>query len=275
MKYHVVTTFPEKFFELYGKRMVETFDKMWSKTLVQIHVYTEGNVPQIGSNRVVYHDLMKVPGMSEFKERHKNDPVVNGQPDSKAIPNGYKRPKGYKEKWINRECYLWNAVRFSHKVYAQVDALKKLDGDKLFWFDADTITFNKVNEEAIHKFLPDGYFCSYLGRKTYTECGFIGYNLKHEHVHEFSSRWESMYNDDTLFKLDQWTDCHTFDKVRMDMEQENLIKNLNLNPTEIKGHPFINSVLGGFIDHLKGKRKNTGRSSKTQLQVNRNEDYWK
>jgi hypothetical protein len=34
-------------------------------------------------------------------------------------------------------------------------------------------------------------------------------------------------------------------------------------------------VLGGYIDHLKGKRKVLGKSSKSDLRGNRNEDYWK
>ena len=40
-------------------------------------------------------------------------------------------------------------------------------------------------------------------------------------------------------------------------------------------HVFINSVLGAYIDHMKGKRKVLGKSSKSDLRGSRNEDYWK
>ena len=42
-----------------------------------------------------------------------------------------------------------------------------------------------------------------------------------------------------------------------------------------EGHPLINSQWGAFLDHLKGKRKDTGKSLKTDLVVERNEQYWK
>ena len=41
------------------------------------------------------------------------------------------------------------------------------------------------------------------------------------------------------------------------------------------GHPLINGVLGKWIDHLKGVRKQEGRSRKVDIMVNRTEDYWK
>ena len=37
---------------------------------------------------------------------------------------------------------------------------------------------------------------------------------------------------------------------------------------------FINSVLGAYIDHMKGKRKVKGKSSKSDLRGDRHESYW-
>ena len=39
-------------------------------------------------------------------------------------------------------------------------------------------------------------------------------------------------------------------------------------------HVFINSVLGDYIDHMKGKRKIKGKSSQSDLRIKRKEDYW-
>ena len=40
------------------------------------------------------------------------------------------------------------------------------------------------------------------------------------------------------------------------------------------GHPLINSVLGNYFDHMKGDRKNKGKSQKKDLLANRTESYW-
>ena len=39
-------------------------------------------------------------------------------------------------------------------------------------------------------------------------------------------------------------------------------------------HVFINSPLGKYMDHLKGKRKKDGRSKATDIYYKRNADYW-
>jgi hypothetical protein len=40
------------------------------------------------------------------------------------------------------------------------------------------------------------------------------------------------------------------------------------------GHPLINGVLGKWIDHMKGGRKDSGKSLKKDIMVNRTEAYW-
>ena len=40
-------------------------------------------------------------------------------------------------------------------------------------------------------------------------------------------------------------------------------------------HVFINSDLGKYIDHMKGKRKIKGKSYKKDLYTVRTEEYWK
>ena len=41
-----------------------------------------------------------------------------------------------------------------------------------------------------------------------------------------------------------------------------------------EGHPLINSEWGAYLDHLKGSRKDSGRSKLTDLKVKRTEAYW-
>ena len=42
-----------------------------------------------------------------------------------------------------------------------------------------------------------------------------------------------------------------------------------------EGHPLINSVWGAYLDHLKGARKNNGKSLRTDLIKPRTESYWR
>lgn len=275
MKYALVTTFAAKHYDLYGKRMIETFSQYWPQD-VEIHIYHEGDIPTTDKPRVFYKDLLDVnPDLVAFKERYKNDPVANGMPDNAGTPGGKRRPKGINPKWFPKQSYLWDAVRFSHKVYAQTHLASTTDADVMFWVDADTITYRNVGD-AYKEWLPPNMFCSYLGRKTYTECGFIGFNLKHPSSNEFMERYKAMYNDDTIFDLIEWTDCHAFDKVREDMEKEGKITNYNLNTSGDKRHPFVNSPLGAYMDHLKGNRKQTGSSWKSDIHHGNTElDYWK
>jgi hypothetical protein len=42
-----------------------------------------------------------------------------------------------------------------------------------------------------------------------------------------------------------------------------------------EGHPFINSDLGKYFDHLKGDRKKQRKSKLGDLVIKRNEEYWK
>jgi hypothetical protein len=41
-----------------------------------------------------------------------------------------------------------------------------------------------------------------------------------------------------------------------------------------EGHPFINTDLGKYLDHLKGKRKEHGKSLALDLKIKREESYW-
>jgi hypothetical protein len=40
------------------------------------------------------------------------------------------------------------------------------------------------------------------------------------------------------------------------------------------GHPLINGPLGKWMDHMKGGRKEQGKSKTSDLMVNRTENYW-
>ena len=80
-----------------------------------------------------------------------------------------------------------------------------------------------------------------------------------EFVKEFWDTCAMMYNSDAIFKLKHWTDCHVFDHVKMLYEKKGLVA-VNITKGFNRGHPFVNCVLGEYMDHMKGDRKRHGRS---------------
>ena len=79
MSIAVITTFPEKNYKVYGERMIDGFVKHWPSNII-LHVYYEGLCPPDKGARVKYTDLHQVsPDLVAFKNKHKNDPVANGE----------------------------------------------------------------------------------------------------------------------------------------------------------------------------------------------------
>ena len=85
-----------------------------------------------------------------------------------------------------------------------------------------------------------------------------------------------MYDDaeNGIFRLKEWHDSFVFDDVKG--RTVSITKQLNWSEGLVQGegHPLINSEWGAFLDHLKGQRKQQGRSKNKDLKVVRNEDYW-
>jgi hypothetical protein len=43
----------------------------------------------------------------------------------------------------------------------------------------------------------------------------------------------------------------------------------------LAGHPFINSDLGKYMDHMKGDRKNLGHSEPRDIKLHEDNPYWR
>jgi hypothetical protein len=117
--------------------------------------------------------------------------------------------------------YLFDARRFSHKVFAMLDAFES--GSKyVVWVDADMVYTNKLTARFVKRLL-DGEMCAYLGRnKCYTETGFLAFNTQHPDFAELKKRLTALYIDRLLFILDYWIDCTAFDQARRDLSGANL-----------------------------------------------------
>ena len=266
MKIAVVTTFHPEGLKKYAQKMIDSFCENWPEE-VTLHIYPEECNPAIQNhNHVTLKRLEEVPELIKFKNRWKGVPKANGDVSDDPVRSKRKdMGKGFK----------WDAVRFAHKVYAIFDCARTTDADMLLWMDADMICHSPITKETILRLCPVEKDLCFLGRKgKFSECGLYSMNLRSPAVQEFLKRFQAMYDnaEDGIFKLAEWHDSFVFDAVRNYAKTNELDWSGHLITGE--GHPLINSEWGAYLDHLKGKRKDYGKSLAADLKVKRKEGYW-
>ena len=278
MKIKVITSYKPGTFDTFTKRSIQSILDNWPND-IDIYIYHEAQTKDIFEHpRVKWIDLHKAqPELVKFKQKHKNDPVANGE--LQEIPRGVHR-EGSGPGAIGKGSFLFQAVRFANKVFCVTHSLKTLnDYDYVVWLDADTYTFRPIPKDILEKLLPQDTLVTYLSREGVDpECGFVGYNLKHSHIKSFANDWEKMYVSNNVFKLTWgWTDCSTLRHLINKLGKNAKVNNIS-QATSFKPHVFINSELGLYIDHFKGKRKQMGTSVVNDLLPNSEAtklDYWK
>jgi len=274
----VVTTFHKPGLDLYGQRFLNSFaEKVDPK--IKLLVYAEDCSPvNPNSEQITILNAKEVlPKLNAFKEKYKNVPHANGNIAQHPARNGRKD-------W-NKE-FKWDAVRFANKTYAVYDACERSE-DWCVWMDADTFVHSDWSYEQFKHLLPEDKWITYVGRgkgsQTWPECGFYGMNLNHPVCHQFLKEFERMYEDaeNGIFKLVEWHDSFVFGHLLKNLKpvSNNVLDySAEMYLKEAKsgggGHPLINTILGKWIDHMKGDRKNTGKSKASDIMVNRKETYW-
>ena len=274
----VVTTFHQPGLEIYGQRFLDSFAQRVDKK-IKLLVYAENcNPSNPDPEQITILDAKEVlPKLNVFKERWKNIPHANGDITNHPARNGRKDwQKGFK----------WDAVRFANKTYAVYDACVR-SKDWCVWMDADTYVHSDWSYDNFKAQLPEDAWITYVGRgkgsQTWPECGFYGMNLHHKTCQQFLAEFERVYEDadNGIFRLAEWHDSFVFGNILTDMKQQDpnvFDYSADMYLREAKsgggGHPLINGVLGKWIDHMKGVRKQEGRSRSVDIMVNRTEDYW-
>ena len=255
-KFSAVTTFNLKK-QSFGIEMIESFFFNWPDS-IKLTAYIEGS-KSIDTTKVNHKILVK-----EFH---------------KSIPEYQKFCEKYKEKKPLVDDFRFNVFRFAHKVYAIVAALKEVKTKYLIWLDSDIKTHKKIPVSFLHSLVDDTCYLSYLGREhvsmkhlNYSECGFLIFNTEHLIHSQFWKDMMEMYDEGKLFDEKEWHDSYIFDVVRKNLEMSANIKNINITDMglfDIKSedHVFVASVLGKFMDHKKGNRKQNKWSNELLLRI--------
>ncbi len=274
-----VTTCHAAGYAEHGQRMVETFVQHWPAE-VPLLLYSEGFTPDPFPGRLENRDLpANSPDLVAFKARHGNNPLALGKTRRFRPQLMLKaKPPWIKLKGRNWGLgYRWNAVRFAHKAFAIFDAARRTDADVLIWLDADTRFFADVDRDRLERFVPADCFVGHLkrARTTFTETGFVAYNLRHPATATLLAEFEALYTSDSLFDEYEFNDAHLFDVVRLRAERRgHRAYDISEGIGQRASHVLINSSLGEFMDHMKGNRKEAGTSRADDLVVKRDEAYW-
>lgn len=263
LKHAVVTTFHKKGYEVYGKRCIETFLQYWPSD-VSMYVYAENVEVDIADERLIaINQSLSVPRLHEFRRLYKDNPFANGtDPKGKGGQNNFR----------------WDAIRFSNKVFAVTDAIERTKSsfDQLIWLDADTLTHTSLPKKIIDNLAPRGnQLAAYLNRKSYPECGWVGYNLHHPKIIDLADRFEQSYLSGRFLEMKESHDSFVFWDIVKEMERNGEAEFKYLGSDSATGHIFINSILGGYLDHLKGDRKSDGKSRLSDLYSKRKEAWWR
>jgi len=264
-KFQVLTTMNYNGWHQYGERMVESFVKWWPED-IELHLYAENFVPNKSYKNLVVYDIFDTcSNLKNFVLEHDNE-------YNRGIRNGTRD-------------FKFDAIKFCYKVFSQVHRIKNSNAQRLLFIDADTITFDTPPMKQLSDMLGPQQLCAYLGREKskklpFSETGFIMYNLEIPATKEFAQVFETIYTSGEVFKLDYQVDCYPFDVSRKRIEQKYNITSNNLNDGFGNKHPFINTILGTFMDHLKGdQRKQNGKSAQSDFKERvlheRTHSYWK
>lgn len=250
----VLTSMSMGYYNKYGKKMIESFDKNWPEDIFLI-VTTEDHDLAVELMNVWFYD----------KERpNRIVPVYLSPVEASPLFDFIERNRSRTHQDNDKEL-TFGAIRFAPKsftIYEFGSNPRNINRFHYFiWLDADVVTHAPVTHEFLSQFLDPDSFASYLGRSdNYPECGFVVYNGQHPKTTDFFTEWKNLYLDDTLFNLAQWHDSYVFDHLRRKYEAEG-VRFHDITPWG-RGydHVFINSPLGTVMDHMKGGRKDAGKS---------------
>jgi hypothetical protein len=259
MNYAVVTSCSAKGWETYGERFVRTFLEFWPK--VELILCSEDALPEIAGVTVL--NLRETAG--GYIERHANNKVTHGK---ERAPG----QKPWKATNINAGYnFRYDAARFGLKAFAIDMAAQKRGGGRLLWVDADVVTFAPVPLSLLDETLPRTFALSCLdrGMDYHSDCSWVGYNLDHPQTLPFIAAFRRLYETDAVLKLQEWHDSWVFDYLRRSQRMPT-----HCIPHLSRSHPLPNSAIGQYCDHLKGARKQLGKTPRSEIVSASVHPYW-
>lgn len=257
VKFRVVVTANRRLWETYGRRAAESFLDYWPVySDAQLILYAEDFDPEQRFQAATVDGRVIIRPMpawhTAWKARHETDKRAHGI--------------GYPGRAYD---FRQDCVRFSHKVAALTDAAQKSPRDGIMiMMDADVVAHRAVSPDWLAMLLPAGRYMAWLDRRAwYPECGFVLFREVHEAHQLLMMRLRATYEHDSVFSMAQTHDSWVLmTLVKQMVAKGQMPAPFNLSrPGGNRGHPFVESILGERLDHLKGKRKDGERSPEAKV----------
>ena len=240
----VFTTWHPTGYKKYGQNFIQGYLNNWPHQ-VPLTIYAEDHIPDTGNSDLitVLDQASTLPDLKSWQNRHRDNPHAHGWNKDKS-----------------KKSFLWDASRFANKVFALWHFAETCDTDIFIWCDGDVRTHTPMPLDFLNSIAPsENQLATYLGRKTWPECGWMMFNRHHEKFKEFVEQWRWIYESDDIFNHDESHDSFIFGELLQDFRAMGT-EFRDLGGENAGGHIFINSVLGQYMDHLKGFRKEVGKS---------------
>ena len=233
----IITSFSQEGYHEYGKDFITSFIEHCKHE--KLTVYYEKGIPsnRPQDKRIKYINLSQFSEFNQFEQLMlQSDPLYQG---IMRDPNGK-----------NAYNFRFNAAKFFKKVFCVTHASSSHKG-KFAWMDADVIFTKDLPDGFIDSVLPDDKYIAHLNREwLYTE-GFMVFNTNHDAHQYFMPLYLNMYFTGAFKYLGEFHDCYVLDCLIKLLA----VPTVNLTVNEKSNHPFQESVIGEFAEHLKGPER--------------------
>ena len=269
MNYAVVSSCSGRGWVDYGARFVDSFLRFWPQS-IDLILCSEDDLRDAAKHHAYAPNFTLIdlrPAVSGFLQRFGSDPIMNGR---QQLPG----QRGWTPKKLaNGYNFRYDAARFGLKAFSIAAAAERVGRGKLYWADADIVTFAPVTRALLTETLPDAFALSCLDRGAdyHSECGWVGYDLNHEQTKPFILAFRDLYESGSVRELAEWHDSWVFDWLR----RQRQVSTYHI-PHKSRKHPFANSCLSKAMDHCKGDRKRLGKTPSAEVAAcYRQHEYWR
>ena len=231
MKFEIITSFNESYYNNIGKDCVGTWLKYWPKNM-NLTCYVEDFA-------IENHARINQISFDNLSNEYRNFQLSSENERVKI---------------------------FAKKAYSVIHAFENSDADRIMWIDADVLTTNKVPLSFLESLCPDSTLATFMGvwhhadkqdaaSKLFfsAETGVFVVNKNHKNFKEFSARYRQYYDEHIRENIRRFYDGEVFGAVAK--EFENIATLNDLCGDFIKNYktPMKHTALGKYFVHYKSK----------------------
>jgi len=242
----VITTFSRDGFDLYGRRMVNSWLQYWPANY-GLTVYTEGfSLPD--NARIQQIELTgAAPGLTEFKSRSQE--LIQAQPDNK--------------KYHRR---VQKTVKWCHKVYAMSHALHNATTGHVIFLDGDTYSKAAVPESLARDLVGTHLFAVHfekLKHGLHFETGLVVFNTRHQQMPAFVNEITRDYDNLNIYNHNKTWDSYWFAHLYHTMNLD--VRDLTERGQGVFGNRLVKNCLAHEVGTEKYARAGYNKFTGTKI----------